>query len=346
MSRFFDIDRRELRVVALLWIVLMVATGGTLLALNLKATDLINHIEYVKAPRYQRFQVLLLESEKRAVRVLAKAGDLNSTASQRKIVLSTGDPDYVAARDLFSRALAISPLDPYSAEMRPHYERLANIHDVVGAEREEVLAGSRAFLAGGDFRNAESYASILVTRDPRDADGWQMLAEIRVRSGRFAEALDAIARMEAAGGGPADVHRLRASVARLQGDHVVAARELEATMKANPGDVESRKRLAASYLALGRKEDAERAFREGLVSGGTEDGNFMDLYGTLLLDLNHNEEAARAFERGTELESNSASVYWGLARAYLRLGQMARHNSALQRALTLDPTLRTRVMEK
>jgi predicted Zn-dependent protease len=345
-ARLLQVDRREAKAVLILWAALLACAVTALLILNANATRLMNHIEYVKASRYTRTQALLAEAEKHSTALLKRYAVANQAGAQRKITLPNTDPDYLAAEDLYRRAFALSPADPYSTDMFRHYQRLGSVFEAVGEEQRQVRTLARSYLATGDYGNAESYASTLVTRDPHDAESWRLLAEIRLRSKQVPGAETAVLKCEAAGGEPAVVHELRARIALLRGDTATAKRELEACLKESPRNTGARKTLSETLANTGRKDEAARVLHEGIDLGGAEDGNYMDRYGNLLMQLGRNVEAADALETAAELEPNSAWIQWSLARAYLRVGKLARHNTALQKAFALDPKLRAQVMEK
>jgi tetratricopeptide (TPR) repeat protein len=340
-----DPNRGEWRQVLLLWAVLLAAAVAALLALNANATRIINHIEYVKARRFVRAQALFLEAEKRANSVIRRAGAENTTATQRQ-VLPKDDPDFLAAVGLYDRAFALTPQDVYSRDMRPHHERIGRMYECVGADREQVRAYARAFLSDQDFGNAESYASTLTTRDPKDAESWRLLAEVRLRDGRIPDAEAAVLRLEAAGGEAPEIHKLRGRIAQRKGLTTDAVREFEAALAKRPSDIEVRKILADIYATGGRQADATRVYEQGLAHGGTEDGNYMDRYGSLLLKSGDAAKAVKAFEAAAELEPNSDSVQWSLARAYLKAGMAARSRAAMQRATTLNPKLLNKALDQ
>ncbi len=340
----FKASRRELRQVFILWLLLLSVAGLALWALNANAVRIIDHIAYVKAGRYSRAQVLFREAEKRATLALKKSEELNKAADRK--LLPTSDPDYTAATQLYTRAFAMYPGDPYGPDMRPNYERLSTLYEAGGEERKAVRTSALAFLAAGDTNNADSYASTLIIRDPSDATTWRVLAEIRLRGSQLNEAQNAISRYENTGGEVAVIHELRSRLARLKGENETAIREMEASLNAAPNNITGRKILAEMLTIEKRPEDAVKVLKDGEASGGAEDGNFMHRLGEALLATDQNQDAAQALLEAAKLEPNSANVQWSLARALLRLGQTARHNDALQRALTLDPSLRKRIMEK
>ena len=340
----FQADRRELRAVVALWAVLLVAAVAALLALNANAVRVINHIEYVKSGRYTRAQVLLREAEKRALAALERSAELNRAGEKK--VLPRGDADYAAAAALYERAFAMYPGDLYGPDMRPHYERLAALHEAGGEERRAVRASSLAFMAAGDFTNAASYASTLTIRDPSDTESWKVLADIHLRANSQGPAEGAIARYETTGGSAAVVHALRARLAILRHDTAMAIRELEISLEQEAANPQARKQLAELLSDAKRREDAAKVLEEGVALGGSEDGNYMHRLGDLLVLLNRPADAVTALEQAARLEASSAAVQWSLARAYLKLGKKSRHDSALQRAFALDPSLRMKVMDQ
>lgn len=335
--------RRELKAVMALWAVVLGAALAALVALNMNASRLINHLEYVKAGRFARTLALYEEGKKYAEAVTAKGDQLNKN-SEKRVLVPASDPDYRRAVELYGRAFALDPRDPYSPDMRKYYEILGQVYGAVGADREVAKMGARGFLCARDYPNAEAYAGTVVARDPKDFEGWMLLADSQLRNQNLAGIDLTISRMETAGAPSDFVHELRGLVAETRGDSKTAVTEYRAALSQKPDNIDLRKRLSALFSRERRIDDAIKVLEEGVDKGGSLDGNYMHLLGLAFLERGKAQEAANALETATAVEARSGDLFFNLAQAYQRLGKDGKANEALQQALRLKPELRNKVL--
>ncbi|HEX8455552.1 MAG TPA: tetratricopeptide repeat protein [Longimicrobium sp.] len=104
-----------------------------------------------------------------------------------------------------------------------------------------------------------------------------------------------------------------------EGKIATAAQELREYANARPEDPEGRLRLAAVYREAGRREDALKELRAGLVSH-TEDAGLNSELGHLLLDSGKPLEAVRAFRLAIKSDRENERAWVGLVRALREAG--------------------------
>lgn len=343
MELFAKKDLRELRVVLLLWAAIFTTGITAVVLLNLNASRLINHIEYVEASRFARTQVLYDEAIKYAQRLLEKAANANREAQiQQKI--SSNDPDFKRAVELFGKAFELDPRDPYAGPLRQYYEILAHCYSAVGMETWAMKMGARAFLCAGDYRNASIYAGAVAARDPKDFEAWMLQADAQLRAQNYDDAEATLLKMEAAGAPPELVHELRGELAERRGQVTKAIQEYTLALERNPANLDLRKRLQTLLVAAKRRDEALKVLREGLAHGADRDPNFLHRLADLELSIGDPQAAVRYLEKAVRMESSSGDLYFSLAQAYQKVGKEARAFDALQEALRRKPELRNQVL--
>ena len=104
-----------------------------------------------------------------------------------------------------------------------------------------------------------------------------------------------------------------------EGKIAAAAQLLREYANARPDDAEGRLRLAALYREAGRRQDALKEVRAGLISSGAHAGLNSEL-GHLLLDSGRPVEAVRAFRRALDVDQENERAWVGLLRAMREAG--------------------------
>ena len=93
--------------------------------------------------------------------------------------------------------------------------------------------------------------------------------------------------------------------------------------------------IAASYTRLGRWKIAERFYRQGLAI--KEDPNLLLFLGSLLAQLERNDEAEECLRKALELEPDNEEAHYNLGRVYKVKGELATAEKHLKRAIEIDP---------
>jgi Flp pilus assembly protein TadD len=116
-----------------------------------------------------------------------------------------------------------------------------------------------------------------------------------------------------------------------EGKIAAAAQLLREYANARPDDPEGRLRLAALYREAGRRQDALKEVRAGLVSR-TKDAGLNSELGHLLLDSGRPVEAGRAFRRALDADPESERAWVGLLRSMREAGMGPQAELARERA--------------
>lgn len=288
----------------------------------------------------------LYEEAGRHVEVVLAEKDRVNRDSTSTVLLASDNPDYLDALDLFERAFDLEPREKYHNELRPYYEQLGTVHDAVGAQVDATLAYARAFICAGDLRNAEIYGSTLVTRNPRDLDALALLVDVYLRQGNTGAAQNALDRFARAGGSEAQQQEYKGILAKKADKVPEAVDFFLASLKGNPNNLGVRYEAAELLRILKRGPEGVKVLDEGLKLGGSEDPAYLHRLGILLLSAKDNERALQVLEKAVEMAPFSDSARWDLARAYQRVGKVARSTEAMQQAIRINPGLAKRALEQ
>ncbi len=116
-----------------------------------------------------------------------------------------------------------------------------------------------------------------------------------------------------------------------EGKIAEAAQLLRAHADEHPDDPEARVRLAAILREAGRRQDALRELRAGMIARGGDAALNAEL-GHLLLDSGRPADAARAFRRALDASPEDERAWVGLLRAMRETGMTAQAEQARERA--------------
>ncbi|MCA9754067.1 MAG: tetratricopeptide repeat protein, partial [Gemmatimonadetes bacterium] len=200
-------------------------------------------------------------------------------------------------------------------------------------------------LAGGDVSAAETQLDEALRDAPDSAENWNCLAAVRLKQGRFEEALSAATRATILDPGLPEAWLHRAMAAAELGDLPAAASAVDRALAAR--STFSAAELLRARIARARSEPAEArraAERAILLEPGNVDAGV--LLAELLLEAGDPEGARRAVEaarRASELERDasplghaSAPTLRVLARALVAAGDPERARRVLERAITFS----------
>ncbi len=157
-----------------------------------------------------------------------------------------------------------------------------------------MLQQATQCLQAGNFGGAEKILGRLLQTYPADANGLHMLALVRLRQDRHAEAADLLARSIALSPRHALTHLNLAKVHVVLGDDDAAVASFREANRLKPGLVESYFELGNALHRLGRVSEARDAFQSALALY-PGDVNIRLALGAALLDLHKNIEAEALF---------------------------------------------------
>jgi Flp pilus assembly protein TadD len=158
----------------------------------------------------------------------------------------------------------------------------------------------------GDYMDADKWLTKMLEWTPNDSEGWYYLGRAKYSENRFAEAVDAFQR----------------------------------SLKLDPRNIKAEDNLGLSYAGLGRRDEAVAAYQQAIAwqSGAAlkNPGPYID-FGDLLLDENRNEEAVSYLLQAIGVAPHESRAHELLGRAYIRLEQLPRAQSELEKAIELSP---------
>jgi tetratricopeptide (TPR) repeat protein len=188
-----------------------------------------------------------------------------------------------------------------------------------------MLQQATQCLQAGNFGGAEKILGRLLQTYPADANGLHMLALVRLRQDRHAEAADLLARSIALSPRHALTHLNLAKVHVVLGNDEAAIASFREANRLKPGLVESYFELGNALHRLGRVSEALDAFRSALALY-PGDVNIRLALGAALLDLHKNTEAEALFREtiaATTDEETLAKLWNNLGLAQRNRGDHA-----------------------
>jgi tetratricopeptide (TPR) repeat protein len=133
----------------------------------------------------------------------------------------------------------------------------------------------------------------------------------------------------------AELHRLKADIARSQGQHIESVREWRAALALQPGNVMLERELAISLFMAGDYASALEAARKLLkTQTGSAEMNFMA--GDSLLRMGQPEQAILFLRTALAADSKMLAADASLGLAMTRLGKNTEAIPHLRKALELD----------
>jgi len=262
-----------------------------------------------------------------ALQALQQAGRLDEAVAGYREWLRSGD------------AAAVGPLATVLLQM----ERDAEVAELLGprvreapANGEWVVSLSIALRRLGRLDEALLHAKRGVELLPQAVPAWNALGVALLETGRLEEALAAFdAGLKAVPGHPAlCLHR--AMTLRRLGRNEEALPAFAQLVRAFPQAPEGWRGLADVQSALGQVEPALRS-RERACALAPNDPDIAFERATTLMQAGRALEAARLIESLLQVRGDRAHVWVVLARARLKLDDLAGAKVAFERAHALDP---------
>ena len=158
-----------------------------------------------------------------------------------------------------------------------------------------------------DYADADRWFTLASQWDPQDLLGLYYLGRTKYNEQRFEQAIDLF----------------------------------ERCLKLDPRNVKAEDNLALSLQALGRRDEAEQAFRRAIEwqteAGGKDPWPYIDL-GSLYIESNRFPEAVNTLRQAVALAPGQSKAHAQLGKAYLSLQQLDKAQPELERAVALSPS--------
>jgi tetratricopeptide (TPR) repeat protein len=255
-------------------------------------------------------------------RALASNPDNSQILARRAAALINGGKA-ADARDLLAPQAAAADADPGLKYMYGQAQRQA-----------------------GDLKGAEATAQALRTANPGDPRGTYLLTQVYMAADRFQDVLGVlqpeIERLRAAGAEGRDQLPLMLSSQGLalqqlhRNDEAIAA--LKEAVQLAPDDTSFRYQLGAILDRAGRREDAERTFRD-LLAKDPLDANALNYIGYMLAEHGTRlDEAVDLIQRALKIEPGNPSFLDSLGWAYVQQGHLDLADRPLTDAAARLPT--------
>jgi tetratricopeptide (TPR) repeat protein len=165
-----------------------------------------------------------------------------------------------------------------------------------------------------NFTAAEAEYKQVLILDPPSTEAVIGLTNLYMKSGRVAEAEPLLRQLAAQRTDDAGLHLQLGRVLAAQGKKDDAIAELQAALKISPGDSDAQGDLADLLFQTGKLPEAEKVYRDLLVSHGN-DAELHQALGEALLKQKRFPEAQEEFLLAIKLKPDLGAAYGSLAVA-------------------------------
>jgi Flp pilus assembly protein TadD len=157
-----------------------------------------------------------------------------------------------------------------------------------------------------EYMDADKWLSKSVQEDSRNWETWYYLGRTKYNENRFEEAANAFRQ----------------------------------ALKLSPENVKAEDNLGLSYEGLGRREEAEKAYRDAIRWQSQllpqNPGPYLDL-GILLVEQNRLQDAIPYLQQAVQISPQDPKAHHQLGRAYERLNRLAEAQAELEKAVEASP---------
>ncbi len=200
-----------------------------------------------------------------------------------------------------------------------------------------MLQQAQQYYAGGQLAQAQQLFSRLNAQQPQAAEPLEFLAMLALQAGKGDEAVSCFRQLtENFPDNPLYVDRLASLLAKL-GKPREALKAYRRLLDARPQLVASRFNYASLLRRLGENEEALSAYQRCLDDGIEQPEEVLSTLGSILADLNRDEEAASALNRALSLNPGYAPAHYNLALYHEESGNWERAKEHFQRIAQADP---------
>lgn len=189
-----------------------------------------------------------------------------------------------------------------------------------------------------DWRNEETLYTSMTVKGPRNAQGWILLARLRLTQNREAEAEAAVAPVEQLAGARPEALSIRALLYYRHGDWPKVVEYADRALALDPTLVEPRLTRSIALLRLGRMDEAEQSIT-ALRAAMPDNPTVLGLEGQRLMVLRRPAEALPFLRRAAEYTHDDPDLYYALGLASAMTGDVPAARTAFADCVRIEPGL-------
>jgi tetratricopeptide (TPR) repeat protein len=256
-------------------------------------------------------------------------------------------------------------------------DRISALSSEDGAVDDPKRTGElNIYFRDGKFEEVEPLMAAYVKEHPKSSWGWYALGYSRFAQKKIGESIEALAKSLQLNVHNAEAHKIlgrdlmaigKFDAARLefeegirdapesaemhfdlgklfsiQDEWSLARKEFEAAIRLNASSPESFDALGFAQEALGEDDAAISSYQKAITLNASQNGHFPSSYVNLSAHYNRKGDSARALEcarAALELDPKSDGAWFQQAKAYEDIGRLVDAESALNRAISLNPRM-------
>jgi tetratricopeptide (TPR) repeat protein len=260
--------------------------------------------------------------------------------------------DLAAAREAFSRALALdaaSPdalaglvvLDLGAKDARSALGRVETRLQAAPADARAWFLAARAYALVGDAAQTESALMKTIALDPSNIQAFAMVGDLFGMQGKLDKALQQFQAWAVREPRSVAAHTMVGLVLEKQSRPAEAQKAYEKALELDPHAAIAANNLAWLLAEGGGNLDQATELAQTAKSQAPDQPAFNDTLAWIYYKKNLAEQAVPLLQQSLEKDPDNALTHYHLGMAYAKLGEDSKAIASLKRALALDPNLST-----
>lgn len=323
------------RRIAPFWIATVIFAAGAWLFLHSQGVRIINYIEYPETTPLALAETYRLEAEELHRIVTQRFADLKNDPNRYKIMQDS--TELKRSEKLFMESLELKP------NMKGIYPYLADLASFQGNHAEMNYYKGMQAASKNQPEAAVEFFNLSLEREKEYMPALVQKIRLLVEMEEISEAEEIISEIIDAGKADAGTWFVKAKIETEKGNEQGYRKALEKAFSIDSSHLESAMALGDFYAMKGDYDKAINVF-EKTLKHYPRNANLLHRLGNSYLMSGRIEKAVDTLRDASEIEKFSAPLWFDLARAYREAGKEAYSESALQKAIKLDPAFQKRIL--
>ena len=260
--------------------------------------------------------------------------------------------EYQAAREVFTKALALDPassealaglvaLDLGAKDSRSAIARVEARLKVAPDDARAWYLAARSYALTGDAAQTERALMKAIALDPANVQAYAMVGDLFGMQGKLDQALQQFQAWTARDPRSVAAHTMVGLVLEKLNRAQDAQRAYEKVLELDRHAAIAANNLAWMLAEGGGNLDQATELAQTAKSQAPDQPSFNDTLGWIFYKKNLAEQSVPLFQQALEKDPENALTHFHLGMAYAKLGEDSKAIAALKRALALDPQLST-----
>ena len=258
--------------------------------------------------------------------------------------MTSGRPD--AARTAYTKVATMTPnslealeglvvLDLQAGKKAQALERVNDGLARIPPSASLYVIAARAFATAGETGKAEEYLKKAIDREPSKLAAYNLLGQLYVSQKRLPDAKEQFQALLARNPRSIPANTMLGMVLEAQGDIKAAEQQYQKTLGVDPNAAVAANNLAWIMVSTNQSLDQALQLGETALKTLPEEPHVNDTVGWIYLKKKMPERAATRLEISVRRDQSDPAVFYHLGLAYLDMGEKAKGEKALEKALSM-----------